>query len=172
MMRVLKAAEDEPPSLTVRQCGVWCHPPHVVYVSFDELRKQTQEHKISCTEWKRAGGRRYWRAAHHGGSSARLQAAQPGHVDGRPGAAVGVGRAAVQRAEVVPRVHYQEIIRPVTEHKLNLLITNTRSRMLLEWLRDSPFDLRLRLVIDPRQHLSGEDGGHVQLLDVVCGGDH
>lgn len=52
------------------------------------------------------------------------------------------------------------------------LITNTWSRMLLEWLRDSPFDLRLRLVIDPRQYLSGEDGGHVQLLDVVGGGDH
>lgn len=120
MMWVLKADEDEPPSLTVWQCGVWRHPPHVVNVSFDELCKQTKEHKISCTEWKRDGQRRHWRAAHHGGSSARLQAAQPGHVNGRPGAAVGVGRAAVQRAEVIPCVHYQEIIRPVTEHKLNL----------------------------------------------------
>ncbi|TNN59135.1 hypothetical protein EYF80_030669 [Liparis tanakae] len=49
-------------------------------------------------------------SAHHGGSAARLHAAQPRHVDGGAGAAVSVRRGAVQGGEVVPRMDHQEVV--------------------------------------------------------------
>ena len=49
------------------------------------------------------------RGAHHGCSSARLKAPQPGHVDGRAWAAVGVGRGSVKCGKVVSGMDDQEV---------------------------------------------------------------
>lgn len=111
--------------------------------------------------------------SHHSRSSTRLHAAQPGHVDWRPGAAVRVGRGAVQSGEVVTSMDHQKIIVPVKQrwscHQRNGTehIHNPPDTSVI-----SPFDLHLCLIVDPRQDLSGKDGGDVQLLDLLSGGDH
>ena len=60
--------------------------------------------------WLGAGG-----GAHHRCSSARLKAPQPGHVDGSARAAVGVGRGAVERGEVISGVDDHEVFIAVAE---------------------------------------------------------
>lgn len=61
--------------------------------------------------------RRGWLCdAHHGSSSACLEAAQPGHVNGSARAAVGVGRGAMQSVKVVPGMDHQEFFASEIHH--------------------------------------------------------